>query len=52
MDAKLPPFTVRVVSIGASIIMLSLLKVSLPLMKGLTVLQKDLFDGEPSLAFS
>ena len=51
-DAKLPPFIIRVVSFGASIMMLLFEKVPLLLMKGLTVFQKDLLDVEPSLAVS
>ena len=49
MDTKLPPFIVRVVSFGASIMILSFDKVPSLLMKGLTVFQKDLLDAEPSL---
>ena len=51
MDTKLPPFIVRVVSFGASIMMLSIDKVPLLLTKGFTVFQKVLLDGEPSLVF-
>ena len=51
MDTKLPPFTVRVVSFVAPIIMLSLERVPLS-SKALIVFQKDLLGGEPSLPFS
>ena len=52
MDTKSPPFIVRLVSFGASIMMLSFGKVSLMLMNVLTVFQKDLLDAELSLEFS
>ena len=51
MDTKLPPCIVRVVSFGASIMMLSIDEVPLLLTKGFTVFQKVLLDEEPSLAF-
>ena len=47
MDTKLPPFIVRVVSTGASVMILSCHKVPLLILKGLTVFQKYLLDAEP-----
>ena len=44
MYTKLPPFIIRVVSFGASTMMLSFDKVPLLLMKGLKKFQKDLLD--------
>ena len=51
MDTKLPPFIVRVVSYGASVMMMSFGKVPSLLMKSLIVFQKDLLNTGPSLAF-
>ena len=52
MYTKLPPFVIRVVSCGASTMMLSFDKVPLLLMKCCTVFQKYLLDAELSLTFS
>ena len=52
MNTELLPFTVRLVSFRASIIILLTDKFPLLLMKGLIVFQQDLIDAEPSLAFS